>query len=129
MPNRRNQQKPGFVPGSAHMYTTGTGQKLNTHPSWGCVFQYCVIHRPMPGPWADWPTHWDETRRLVMRVCPCGYQHPAAEEYQIHGDGALVHKCCRMPEHGCRPQIRYGGDFDGEVIDGEVVEPRKELGS
>jgi hypothetical protein len=114
-------------PSSPPKYTTGSGQVLSTHASWGCVFQYCVIHRPMPGPWESWPTNWNSTRRLMERVCPCGVAHPAAEEYQIHGSGALLHQCCKRCR--CWPEIRYGGDFDGDVIDGEVVEPRKELGS
>lgn len=107
-------------------YRTGTGQLLSTHDRLRCVWKWCVIHSPMPGPWDGWPTHWRTDRRIMERMCPHGVGHPAAEEYMIHAEGALIHGCDGCE---CHPQFAkeraYGG---GEVIEGEIVEPRKEIG-
>lgn len=117
-------------------YTTGTGAVLTkVHDAWVCAGGWCVIHNPMPGPWELWPTNWDTIRRIMGRMCPCGYWHPAAEEYQHHNYAALVHKCCRVPWHRCAPELHYGRQYsddphgDPDVIDGEIVPDWKELES
>ena len=117
---------------NAWTYTTGLGQVMATHHILVCKFKWCVVHSPMPGPWQDWPTYWDPQRRLMMRQCPHGARHPAAEEYLLHGPGALLHPdCCRQCV--CVPDFNHiavHGDhsvIDGEVIDGEVIEALREL--
>jgi hypothetical protein len=116
-------------------WTTGTKKQVLVHELEFCVGQYCVVHAPMPGPWELWPTDWDDPRRLAMRVCPCGYRHPAAEEYQVHNYAVLTHKCCRVPWHRCAPEIMYdrhwkpGFPGGGDFIDGEIVPDRRELES
>jgi hypothetical protein len=105
---------------TASYYTTGLGQQLATHHIVTCKFRWCVVHSPMPGPWDQWPTYWDHQRRLMMRQCPCGARHPAAEEYMLHGAGALIHPCCkRCP---CVPNLndiqsakQTPGTIDGEA--------------
>jgi hypothetical protein len=104
-------------PSSRPTYTTGVGQKLTVHAQWSCIGDWCVIHRPMPGPWESWPTRWRYDRRIMERVCPCGVGHPAAEEALWCAD--TVHGCCGI--HTCTA--------DPLVIEGEVIRPRKELGS
>lgn len=117
-------------------HMTGTKQWVLVHEPGSCVGEFCAVHRPMPGPWELWPTNWNEARRLMERVCPCGYKHPAAEEYQIHNYGALIHTCCRVPWHRCAPELHYDRqhrrpDFPGDLntIDGEVVDSPKEISS
>ena len=108
-------------------YTTGLGQVMTTHHLLHCKFRWCVVHSPMPGPWESWPTVWNAQRRLMERQCPCGARHPAAEEYMLHGPGALVHACCRRCQ--CVPDLSTldHHDRDHDIIDGEVVEDRREL--
>lgn len=78
-------------------FTTGIGQKLvNVHRKDDCV-GWCVIHRPLPGPWRDWPTVWRGDQpfdiwRGFERRCPCGVGHTAMEE-AIRGN-AHPHGCC-----------------------------------
>ena len=110
------------------IYITGLGQEMTTHHVMHCKFKWCVVHSPMPGPWSEWPTVWDFQRRLMMRQCPCGARHPAAEEYLIHGTGALIHACCRKCV--CVPDLASiceGRLADSTIIDGEVVETPREL--
>lgn len=82
-------------------YTTGTGQVLQVHEQDLCVGQWCVIHKPMPGPMARMPTHWRADRNLMERICEHGVGHPAREQIAhwnatgqnwkaIHG----CDKCC-----------------------------------
>lgn len=77
-------------------YVTGTGQKLyNVHQRGDCAGKYCVIHRPAPGPWKKWPTHWRSDRGQMERLCPHGTGHIAVEELLRGGYG--VHGCCGCP--------------------------------
>lgn len=76
-----------------------SGQTLvNVHPRLECVGEWCPIHRPMPGPWSNWPRQWSDERDIMERVCPHGIGHPVAEMYQWameRGRGFdLVHGCC-----------------------------------
>lgn len=94
-------------------YTTGVGQVIVTHAQWSCIGDFCVVHRPMPGPWQDWPTRWRQDRGIMERVCPCGVGHPASEEYQWGGD--MEHGCCGV--HTCW--------VDQDIIDGMIIERRE----
>lgn len=101
---------------SAAGYVTGTGQHLTQiHPEYRCVTsRWCVIHRPMPGPWSDWPTHWrSDWGGFMERICPCGVGHPVAEDSPRHN---WWHGCCGI--HRCVPTLaelqRY--DIDGEIV-------------
>lgn len=77
---------------AAETYTTGTGQVLSkVHPLGSCV-GFCVIHRPIEGPWSLWPTHWRDDRHIMERLCPHGVGHPAIEDVLRSGDGGT---------HGC----------------------------
>jgi hypothetical protein len=85
-----------------------SGQMLtNVHPRLECIGEWCPIHRPMPGPWSNWPRLWRDDRGIMERVCPCGIGHPVAEMYQWaleNGQGFnLVHGCC-LP-HICSPRV------------------------
>lgn len=97
-------------------WVTGTGVELRVHSYGTCRGSWCVIHKPMPGPWDSWPTDWRDDRRMV-RVCPCGVGHPVAEEVHWTPWAMGNHGCCGCP---CRPD-------DAKIIDGEVVENAKEL--
>lgn len=106
-------------------YITGTGQRMTTHSAAHCRYRWCVIHRPMPGIWADWKTHWRSDRNIMERLCPCGVGHPAAEEYMFHNYAVLTHGCCGR--HVCVPNLndleRPSSIIDGEVVlDAEVLE-------
>lgn len=89
-------------------YTTGTGQVMNVHTQDTCRGTYCVIHRPMPGVWDDWPTHWRHDRAIMERICPHGTGHPAQEqvEHWVATDQAWqsVHGC-----DGCCTSVRGWG--------------------
>lgn len=61
----------------------------------------------------------------MERICPHGIGHPAAEEYMIHAEGALIHGCDGC---ACHPVFARWPD-SVEVIDGEVIEGRGELES
>lgn len=74
------------------------GQTIQVHERSQCIGEWCAIHRPMPGPWAQWPRWWREDRGIMERICACGIGHPVAEMYKwayasnrIH---LLMHDCC-----------------------------------
>ena len=87
----------------AEQHVLESGQELTTHRKGDCVGSYCVIHRPMPGPWDSWPRQWRTDRRIMERVCPHGVGHPAAEQHEFWmrtGRGyEWVHGCCGCPCH------------------------------
>jgi hypothetical protein len=82
-----------------------SGQELRTHSQEACWGQWCAIHKPMPGPWADWPRVWSTTLQVLYRICPCHAWHPVAEMYAYTlamGEAAkLWHPCCDI--HPCTP--------------------------
>lgn len=62
-------------------FTTDTGVTLHkVHAEDKCDGEFCVIHRPAPGPWSKWDTHWHEKWRLMVRICPHDVSHVAIEE-------------------------------------------------
>lgn len=80
---------------AAESYTTGTGKRvLNVHREGTCLGA-CVIHRPISGPWDEWPTDWNEGDKMMMRICPCGTKHPVIEDILRGHDGS--HNCCGCP--------------------------------
>jgi hypothetical protein len=81
-------------------YTTGTGIRLHIHDQAGCRGLFCVVHRPQPGPWRDWPTHWRDDVKMMERICPHGVGHPCAENYGRDHSARLVHGCDGCP---CSP--------------------------
>jgi len=91
-------------------YTTGFDQTIQVHARAYCRGEWCVIHRPMPGPWADWPTYWDHFDKVMYRVCEHDFAHPVAEMY---GPFQVYHEC-ECPWCQCHP-------VDPNVIDGEIV--------
>ncbi len=58
------------------IYTTGTGQQLNTHNLDECAGEYCCIHKPSDHHMKDWPTHWAGASVGMARVCKHGLAHP-----------------------------------------------------
>lgn len=78
-------------------FTTGVGQELvGVHPKDVCE-GFCVVHNPIPGPWADWPTVWrgdgpGDIWSGFERRCPCGVGHTAMEE--VLRGVAHSHGCC-----------------------------------
>lgn len=106
-------------------YITGTGQELvRVHDRRLCRGRWCVIHNPMPGPWAVWPTHWRTDAGFMERICPCGVGHPVVEG-RFFPDGFGVHGCCGRHRCFMTPQEREREPF----IDGEIVENTRELES
>ena len=111
-------------------FTTGTGQELHqVHPRSSCSAPFCVIHKPCPGPWADWPTHWcgDEPGSIwrgFERICPCGVGHPAVEEI-MRGSSPGTHGCCgQCPCHPSQAQpIEADGKLLGYKAKGEGADP------
>lgn len=84
-------------------YRTGTGQDIYVHSRRVCrEDSWCVIHKPMPGPWELWPTHWRFDRRIMERICPHGVGHPVAESWSYLPDYELVHGCCGCQ---CHPDL------------------------
>lgn len=84
-------------------YVTPSGQPLHrVHHESRCRGEFCVIHRPMPGPWESWPTYWRDDRAIMERICPCGIGHPVAEDYGFVDWWGLVHGCCGCP---CQPHM------------------------
>lgn len=83
----------------------GSNQILeNVHPEGTCYGEWCTIHRPMPGPWADWPMRM--ARGQMLRMCPHGKPHPAIEDI-LAGLTWGIHKCDGCP---CGPDFEEGGD-------------------
>jgi len=63
------------------VFTTDTGVELHSiHAKEACEGPFCVVHRPAPGPWADWDTHWREDLQLMVRICVHDVHHVAIEE-------------------------------------------------
>lgn len=90
--------KAGFVKEN-NTYITGTGQILGKIHAADKCRGWCVIHNPLPGPWADWPTNWRgdglfDDWRGFERICPCGVGHTAME-HVLHGD-PHPHGCCGL---------------------------------
>lgn len=109
--NRRIELSVNGTP-AMETYVTGTGQVLTVHARTRCVGEWCVIHARMPGHTQSWPTHWRSGWGGFMEVvCPHNVGHPAPEGFRA--DDA----------HGCDGCCR-----DVYTIDGEIVEPMKELG-
>lgn len=83
--------------GNGETFITSAGQKLfNVHRKDDCV-DWCVIHNPMPGPWADWKVIWRggdlfDLWQGFERICPCGVGHTAVEE-TLRGN-TNSHGCC-----------------------------------
>jgi len=62
-------------------FVTDTGVTMyNVHTHEACEGEFCVIHRPAPGPWDTWDTHWREDWKLMVRICPHDVHHVAIEE-------------------------------------------------
>lgn len=84
-----------------------SGQVLQTHERGQCFGQWCAVHQPMPGPWAEWPRQWRQDRSIMERKCPHGVGHPVAEMYDFAvAQGRaydLVHGCCR--DCICSPRL------------------------
>lgn len=83
-----------------------SGQLLRTHGRLNCIGEWCAIHQPMPGPWTRWPRYWDSYQERVVRICPCGCEHPVAEMYVMailarSGFRSVAHQCCGI--HPCTP--------------------------
>lgn len=100
-------------------YVTGTGQLLrNVHTVENCTGLFCVVHRPCPGPWGEWPTHWRGDTQIwgirldiwrgFERICPHGVGHPAVEQLQ-RGHGG-IHDCdgCPCGPASCEEIIENG---------------------
>jgi hypothetical protein len=100
-------------------YVTGTGQLIrNVHAAENCTGAFCVIHRPCPGPWDGWPTHWRgdavlwgiqlDTWRGFERICPHRVGHPAVEQLQRGHDG--IHGCdgCPCSPASCEEIVENG---------------------
>lgn len=83
-----------------------SGQTIQCHERTECLGQWCAIHQPMPGPWAEWPRLWHNEHNIMERTCPHGIGHPVAEMYDFYIDNGrafdLVHGCCS--ECVCAPR-------------------------
>lgn len=110
-------------------YVTGTGQIIdNVHAASKCDGTWCVIHRPAPGPWKDWPTDWRGDKTIFVdsqyglveinvdiwrgfeRRCPHGYGHTAVEE-TLRGNDPHMHGCDGCP---CGPE-HLEAEVDGTL--------------
>lgn len=83
--------------GARETFITGEGQELvGVHAAELCQAQFCLIHKPAPGPWINWPTVWppgDSGLRFFLRRCPHGILHPAVED-MILRDWSIKHVDC-----------------------------------
>lgn len=109
--NRRIEVSVNDAP-AFDIYTTGFGQVVRVHPGWRCRGQWCVIHRPMPGPWSLWPTYWDSESYRMYRECDHRMMHPAAETPSWH-------ECDGCP---CVPPSSDTDVIDGEWSEGKELE-------
>lgn len=84
-----------------------SGQAIFTHEAGECIGEWCVIHRPMPGPWESWPRVWRGDRGIVERRCPHGVGHPVAEMHEwsimMGQEVDLIHGCDGCP---CSPSAK-----------------------
>jgi hypothetical protein len=122
--NRRINVSVNSIP-AFDVYTTGFGQTVQCHPEQRCQGKWCVIHRPRPGAWSQWPTYWDNEGKRMYRQCGHMLMHPAVEDIAHEGEAwqwaawQRMHDCCGCP---CVPMA-------SNVIDGEWFEARGELGA
>lgn len=102
----------------SELFVTEFGDWIYVHPASVCTGTWCVIHRPMPGPWSAWPRLWRYDRGIMERRCPCETDHPVAEMYEHYiatGRGImLVHGCCL--EHQCGPGLAEGTTEGAENV-------------
>lgn len=126
MINRNVRVNVNGVP-QGEIYTTGTGQAMTTHLPTACKGRYCAIHRPWPGSWSQWPTHWHSASAKMFRICEHQVPHPVAEDYLRMNGYSLQHDCDGCP---CRPDPRDVLKIIRQewIIDGEVVDNIRELG-
>lgn len=97
-------------------YWRGQGGMVRVHSRDVCRGPWCVIHRPMPGPWTDWPLHWRSDRGFMERTCPCGVGHPAAEQHEYWASVGTGY----MSVHGCCGRCKCGPG--GAVKQGNIIE-------
>lgn len=95
----------GIVEGKGQELWSIDGLHLQTHMRSQCQGEWCCIHRPMPGPWSEWPLHWRGDRGIMERICPCGVGHPAVEQFdhwaKTDQKYQAIHGCCFCP---CSPK-------------------------
>ena len=109
------------------VYTTGCGQTVHVHPKARCRGKYCVIHRPWPGPWQDWPTYWDDHDKIMYRICDHDFAHVVAEDYLAYDRRALEHMdscdcvCAPTPAQ----VFDAGGVQYGLIWEGQIVEVKE----
>lgn len=97
---------------------SGSWGTLKVHAAGTCQGDWCVVHKPMPGPWTDWPLHWRGDRNIMERICPCGVGHPAAEQLGWWASSGRefmsIHGCCGRCKCGPGGVTREtGGDRNG----------------
>jgi len=98
-------------------FRTGRGQVLDNVHSADVCQGWCVIHKPIPGPWDDWDTNWRgdglfDIWRGFERFCPHGVGHPAMEE--ILRGNIHAHGCCDMCPCGPPAAVEIR-DEDGQL--------------
>jgi hypothetical protein len=77
-------------PLGAELFVDDTGRMVFVHPEARCAGQPCCIHAPSGHPMASWPQRWDDTRRIVERVCEHNVGHPDPDDLQ-HRAGLVGH--------------------------------------
>lgn len=77
------------------------GSVLQTHDAGACQGRHCSLHNPSDHPLKDMPLHWDSSRRVMMRICPCGVYHPDPDHLTFVMMHSVVlailhtiHDCC-----------------------------------
>jgi hypothetical protein len=87
------------------LYGMEDGSVLQTHDAETCVGGWCCIHNPSDHPLNTAPLSWDSSRRVMMRICPCGIYHPDPDHLSfvvMHSPIIAIlqgiHDCCKK---GC----------------------------
>lgn len=76
------------------------GEVVMTHRLANCSGYWCPIHNPSPHHMRSWRQTFNFPMKVIMRVCPCGEEHPDPDDR----DGFRIGHSCHC--HHCSPNGR-----------------------
>jgi hypothetical protein len=115
------------APTGMEYWTDDIGQSVMVHSEDRCSGK-CAIHNPSDHYMSSYPRVWDDNQKMMTRLCPHGLFHPDPQQIQffemLYGPERAKKVTRHTPDDSCCQDF-----IDGEVIVGEIENPRKEIES
>jgi len=70
------------------------GEVIVTHRMDDCGGYWCCIHNPSPHHMRAWRQTFNFPMKVIMRVCPCGDEHPDPDERDYRSRHTCDCGCC-----------------------------------